>query len=170
MKPLIVRKPEVVLAGMSFYGDPFDTAGFWMEENQIGRLWQRFMRYLAHHEDALPERVASDLFYEVHIYGDETADLGLFEVFVGAPMLRLATPPLELLIKILPGTEYAVFTVAGETIASDWVMEIDRWLAEAGYARSHPFSVQAYDARFKGMDRLTESELDVYMPVRKLDA
>ena len=36
MQPTIVQKGEIVLVGMSFYGDPFETSAGWTEENQIG--------------------------------------------------------------------------------------------------------------------------------------
>ena len=47
MQPKIIRADQIMLVGMSFYGDPFETSAGWMEENQIGRLWQRFMAYLS---------------------------------------------------------------------------------------------------------------------------
>ena len=74
---------------------------------------------------------------------------------------------LKLLVKILPATEYAVFTLQGEQISSDWHLEIDQWIAAAGYQRVHPYSFQYYVERFKGLDQIEESQLDVYMPVRK---
>jgi predicted transcriptional regulator YdeE len=76
----------------------------------------------------------------------------------------------DLLVKVLPATDYAVFTLEGEQIASDWHLEIDQWIKTAGYEHAHPYSFQYYDVRFKGLDRLAESQLDVYMPVAKQKA
>ena len=166
MQPAILDKPEILLVGMSFYGDPFDTSDVWTEENQIGRTWKRLNTYLAQHSQAILHRTAADVFYEVHVYGEETYTQGRFEVFSGVPVERLEAVPVELLVKVLPATTYAVFTLEGEAILSDWVMHIDRWLSEAGYERSFPYSVQYYDARFKGLDQVSDSILDVYMPVR----
>ena len=170
MQPTILRKPEILLVGLPFYGDPFDTSNVWSEENHIGRTWKRLMGYLGQHGSAIKHRAALDIFYEVHIYGEETNTQGLFEVFVGVPVERIESVPVELSVKVLPATEYAVFTLQGEAIYSDWVMNIDRWLVEAGYERNHPYSVQYYDPRFKGLDQIADSTLDVCMPVRKATA
>ena len=168
MQPTIVQKEEIILVGISFYGDPFETSAGWTEENQIGRIWQRLMAYLAENPEAIQHRVPIQASYEVHVYGPETTTKGLFEVFVGIPVERLQAVPVDLLVKILPATEYAVFTLQGEQISSDWHLEIDQWIAEAGYQQSLPFSFQYYDARFKGVDQIEESILDVYMPVAPL--
>lgn len=170
MQPTILQKPEILLVGMSFYGDPFDTSGEWTEENHIGRTWKRLTAYLEKHPGAILHPVAPGVCYEVHIYGEETNTEGRFEVFVGIPVERLESVPVELSVKALPATLYAVFTLEGEAMMSDWVMHIDRWLSDAGYERAHPYSAQYYDARFKGLDRVAESALDVYMPVRPVAA
>ena len=56
---------------------------------------------------------------------------------------------------------------SGEEITGDWHMEIDQWISTAGYQRAHSFMFQYYDERFKGVDNIEESVLDVYMPVKK---
>jgi predicted transcriptional regulator YdeE len=171
MQPTLLQKPEILLVGLSFYGDPFDTSNVWTAENHIGRTWQRLMSYLGGRSDAIRHRLAPDVFYEVHIYGEETNSKGLFEVFVGAPVERLEATPLELLVKVLPATEYAVFTIQGEAIFDeDWITHTDEWLKEAGCERSYPYSAQYYDSRFKGLDQIAASTLDVYMPVRRAAA
>jgi len=154
------------LVGMSFYGDPFSLRGGWDGENEIGRVWARFMKYLGEKEDLLKGIIYPDAFYEVHIYNEETIEKGVFEVFVGARLKKIKAIPLELLVKTLPASQYACFTFEGEEISSDWHMSIDKWIAEAGYQRAHSFSMQYYDDRFKGVDKISESILDVYMPVK----
>ncbi len=166
MEPVIVEKPEIYLVGMSFYGDPFDTHSDWAGENEIGRVWTRFMRYLGENAEKIPPSAYEEAMYEVHVYNEETITKGLFEVFVGLQVENLAVVPLELVAKSLPATQYAVFTFEGEAISSDWHMEIDERITTAGYQRSHSFSFQYYDHRFKGVDNLAESVLDVYMPVK----
>jgi AraC family transcriptional regulator len=166
MEPIITQKSELTLMGMSFYGDPFSTRSGWDEENEIGRLWQRLMRFLNDNEARLPVAANQQAAYEVHVYSDETVTKGLFEVFVGVQVDQVRDIPVELLIKILPASEYAVFTFQGEEISSDWYLHIDQWIAAAGYQRSHPFSFQYLDERFKGVDNLADSILDVYMPIK----
>lgn len=170
MQPVIRAEPEIYLVGVSFYGDPFDTSDVWTEENQIGRTWQRLMAYLEQHNEDILHRVAQDVFYEVHVYSAETMTLGRFEVFTGVAVERLEAVPVELLVKVLPASTYAVFTLQGEAIVADWEVHIDQWLHEAGYERTLPYSMQYYDARFKGLERVSESALDLYLPVRPIAA
>jgi predicted transcriptional regulator YdeE len=167
MEPKFIKKEEILLVGMSFYGDPFDSFGGWDDENEIGRLWNRFMTYLNTSNARIPHTIDQEAAFEVHIYNPETSLRGTFEVFVGLQVQRIETPPVELLVKVLPPTSYAVFTLRGEEIKSDWDMHIDQWIATAGYKRAFLYSIQYMDHRFKGVERLAESELDVYMPVRK---
>jgi AraC family transcriptional regulator len=168
MEPTIQQKPEIILLGMSFFGDPFDTHSGWEEENEIGRLWKRFMTFLEQQQETLPTLTLPEAGFEVHIYHPETSSRGVFEVFVGLQIEKVEQIPVELLIKILPPTAYAVFTIQGEEIASDWHLKIDQWITNAGYQRAHPFSFQYLDQRFKGVDNLAESELDVYMPIKPI--
>ena len=165
MEPIILEKPAITLVGMSFYGDPFETSAGWTEENQIGRLWERLMAYLAENPDSIQQRVPIQASYEVHIYGPETMTKGLFEVFVGIQVEGIEAIPVDLLVKLLPPTKYAVFTLQGTQISGDWHLEIDQWISDAGYQHTLPYSFQYYDQRFKGLDNLEESVLDVYMPV-----
>lgn len=167
MKPTIIRMPTLRLLGMSFFGDPFSTHGGWDEKNEIGRLWARFMDYMGVHEERLASLTESGALYEVHVYHPETITKGLFEVFIGAKLKAQGGLPVDLLMKELPQNEYAVFTLKGDEIVSDWHLSIDEWIVSAGYERNQPFSFQLYDERFKSMERIEESVLDVYMPVKK---
>lgn len=163
MKPTIINKKQQLLAGFSFFGDPFEERDPWSEENEIGKLWARFTAFLEGWE------AGEGVLYEVHVAGPEAVTSGKFEVFVGR---QVGTPdglPLELVIKVLPPGPYAVFTLHGEDITGDWPLLIDaEWLPDAGYQRAHNFSIQAYDQRFRGMDALADSALEVHLPVRKL--
>ena len=156
MDPVIIQKEEIILAGMSFYGDPFGTHSFWEDENEIGRLWQRFMNYLGDKENCIIHTVNPEATYEVHVYNQETNTIGFFEVFVGLQVDVIETIPVELLVKVLPATTYAVFTFEGEAISSDWYLKIDQWITAAGYERAYAFSFQYLDQRFKGVDHLAE--------------
>lgn len=170
MQPKFVSLPRMLLLGMSFYGDPFSLGDPWSEENQIGRLWSRFSAYLQDNATALQQLAVMDVCYEVHVYSRETLEKGLFEIFTGVKIDDISTAPADLLVKVLPDSEYAVFSFHGQEIISDWEIHIDEWLAQAGAERTHAYSFQRYDERFKGLgERLGESTLDVYLPVRKVD-
>jgi predicted transcriptional regulator YdeE len=156
----------MILAGLSFFGDPFGISTAWSEENEIGRLWKRFMAFVGEHGDRILYATGAQAMYEVHVYHPETAETGEVEVFVGLEVEQLDDLPLELLAKILPPTRYAVFTLQGEEIVSDWPLLIyEDWLPASAYQNAHPYSFQRYDERFLGMDRVEESVLEVYVPI-----
>ncbi len=164
----ILEKESIMLAGFSFYGDPFIAKDPWQEENEIGRLWQRFLGFFQTHAPVMKEIVdQSGVFFEVHLTHPATETTGEFEVFVGAPILHADNVPVELVCKVLPATRYAIFTLEGEEIAGDWHLAIyQEWMPQAGYTPSYPFSIQYYDERFKGLDNLAASSLDIYVPIR----
>lgn len=168
MEPVsIIDKDQIILAGFSFFGDPFSLSGEWTEENEIGRLWSRFMAYLTRHSDRLQAIKDPTTGYEVHIEHAETPQKGHYEVFVGLEIEQAAELPVELLIKILPATKYAVFTLSGEQIVSDWARLIYHdWLPRSGFEVAHSYSFELYDQRFKGMDNVAGSIIDVYIPIR----
>lgn len=168
MQPKIVKQEMIILAGMSFYGDPFDTSSTWTEENQIGLLWQRFMAYFQDHADELEINFHQASICEVHIYGPETETTGIFEVFIGLRIDDLANIPYDLTVKVLPPIKYAVFTLTGKAITSDWEKEIGTWLDTNDYREAYPYNFQYYDDRFKGLDRIEESTLDIYVPIEEI--
>lgn len=168
MEPRFVTKDSMILVGFSFYGDPLRLSPGWTEENEIGRLWQRFMAYMAQHGQALQAALAEPgVGYEVHVYDEDTQTTGEFEVFVGVELTVARLAPLEMVLKVLPATTYAVFALEGEAIVGDWPLDIyGKWLPSSGYELAHQFHIQYHDGRFQGLDRLAESSLDVYVPVR----
>ena len=166
MEPKILSLDRIYLAGMSFYGDPFSSHGAWSGENEIGRLWTRCMAYLEGNKDQMDSIWQAQAMYEVHVYNDETISKGLFEVFVGGQLKMLEAVPPELLIKVLPSSEYAVFTLQGEQISMDWYGSAEKWMTEAGYTRSGSYIFQLNDSRFKGLDQIEDSILEVYIPIK----
>jgi predicted transcriptional regulator YdeE len=164
MNPKIVTEKECLVVGMSFYGDPFSQASGWSEDNEIGLLWKRFM---ASDFAAIKHRTAPDTFLEIHIETRETAAKGIYEVFVGTRVHKLEDVPIEYVVKVLPAAQYAVFTLVGQQIVSDWSNALRDWMASSGYVRLHQYFIQSYDSRFKGMDRIDESVLDAYIPIMR---
>jgi AraC family transcriptional regulator len=107
--------------------------------------------------------------YEVHIHHADTERTGEFEVFAGLEVERLEDVPVVLSAKVLPAATYALFTFRGEEIVSDWPWLVGtEWLPDAGYEMTGGYSFQRYDERFKGMQRIAESVVDVYISVRAL--
>jgi len=160
-----ISRGQLILAGMSFYGDPFKDAGDWSAGNEIGRLCKRFMDYRAKNLDTRMPKTVRDDIYEVHIYSEETESRGFFEVFVGQEIGEIHAPPVELSIKILPPGQYAKINLVGATIISDWYIDLDSELKQRGWQRGLPFFFQVYDDRYKGLEHIAESELTAYIPV-----
>ncbi len=170
MQPRIIESRQITLVGMSFYGDPFDTHAGWDEDNQIGLLWKRLLAFLP--KNAMFSSLSKlSAWYEVHIQSDETKEKGLFEVFVGVECSLDWLPqlPPQLLVKNLPSTHYAIFTFEGEQISSDWEKILEDWMKASEYQSTGSYNFQYYDERFKGMDRISESVLDVYIPIKMND-
>jgi AraC family transcriptional regulator len=167
MEAKIVKVGQLTLLGFSFFGDPFRLSGGWTEENEIGRLWARFMAFLAEHRSRIRHVTSWEVMVELHVEHPETAQTGEFEVFAGLEVERLEDVPVELTCKVLPPATYALFTLRGEQITSDWNMLIAEWMSRSGYQRAYPYGYQRYDERFKGMDQIEGSVLDVYVPVVK---
>ena len=162
MEPKILEKEKIVLVGMVFYGDPFKNQAGWSQENEIGKLWKRFVA----REKTIKNRVENGG-YEVHIEPEEYEETKNFYVFVGVEVEKIENLPLEMFTKILPATKYAVFTLKGREITSNWQDKIYKeWLPQSGYEEAHKFTIEYYDDRFKGIDN-TESELDIYVPIKQ---
>lgn len=164
MKTELVHLRSMLLGGVSFYGDPFSRKGGWDAENEIGKTCDRFLTYIA----ANPERPYSrnqETVYEVHVYGEETASKGYFEVFVGEEVTG-SQLPVELNAKQFPESDYIKITLSGQEITGDWWQTLDTDILPAFNARRQlPYIIQAYDSRFKGMDQLDGSVMDAYIPV-----
>ena len=162
MKSEIRFQSPLMLAGFSFFGDPFQTHAGWTSENEIGRLWDRLMsfQYKKTYEFENPY-----VGYEIHLQNHETPRTGEFEVFVGQEIRSTAGIPVEFCIKILPACEYAIFTVAGENMEEEEDRQFS-FLKENGLEMAYNFFIQRFDQRFKGLHRLSESVWDVLVPVR----
>ena len=168
MEPTIIESGPTMLAGMVFYGDPFAGGEGWSQENEIGRLWGRFNRFWDDRQADIRHVVDGSVGFELHVEPVEYAETKCFYVMVGVEISDLAGLPLELSVKVLPAGTYAVFTLRGPEITSNWPDAIYKgWLPGSGYEEAHKFTVERYDGeRFKGVQD-PESELDIWVPVKK---
>jgi predicted transcriptional regulator YdeE len=134
--------------------------------NSIGQLWQKFNRFYSRKKDTI-KNLVSESGYELWLDSEDAEDNKEQYIFVGVEVSKLTKPPLELVARILPSTKYAVFTLKGNEIKSDWpTKSCGEWLTAAGLKRSHKYIIEFYDSqRFKGIDDPT-SELDIYVPVK----
>ncbi len=174
MEVQIEQTPALNLLGLSFFGDPFSASAGWTEENEIGRLWERYMRFYGEHAGELPPPLLPDLMFEAHISHPQTEATGHYEVFVGyaidlAPGDVGAIPrvPAPALIKLLPATRTACFTVSGVEITDESkYAEMDQWISTQRLRRSATWIYNRYDSRYKGIDNLSESTLVMCIPVK----
>ena len=166
MKPILTDKRRIILLGVDFYGNPYQEAGGWSQQNAIGQLWKRFNSFYTKKKHSI-KHLASESGYEVWIDFEGEEDSKSDYIFVGMEVDRLDNLPLELVARILPETSYAVFTLKGPEIKSNWLPKIlIEWLPEAGLEQSFTFIMEYYDTqRFKGLDD-SSSELDIYVPVK----
>jgi predicted transcriptional regulator YdeE len=171
MEPIVIEQPEMILVGFDFFGDPFKFSVGWTEENEIGRLWKRFMAYFDQYKGQLKHIKDASVMYEVHIEHPETPQTGEYEVFVGLEVEKLEHVPVEITVKVIPAALYVVFTLKGEQITSDWSKLVyEDWMPGSGFQPSSRYGMQCYDERFKGLDRIEESELKVYIPIKKVES
>jgi predicted transcriptional regulator YdeE len=169
MQAKILEQEPILLAGMSYYGNPFvpeddDDAG-----TPVHHLWARVMAFLERNPHALPPLVAPGVVYEVHVPHSKAAEASDHEVFVGLEVATVVRLPLQLQAKMLPEGLYLRVVLQGEEIVRDWFSTIARdWLPRANHRLADSFSFQRYDRRFKGGRQLAESELEVYLPVEPI--
>jgi len=162
----IVERGETKLVGMVFYGDPFKEVQGWSDENQIGRLWTRFSAYWEAHPELFEHVIEPSVGYEVHIGTEEYEETREYFIFVGAEVSSFESVPPVTFGKVLEAGTYALFTLKGKEIASNWGDAIYKeWLPASEYKEGLPYTVERYDARFTGPED-PESVLEIWVPVK----
>ena len=89
MNPEIVERGRIILVGFSLFGDPFAESGGWTEENEIGRLWNRFTAYFIEHGDRIHHVKDAAVAYEVHVESAETATKGHIAYLSPFPVINM---------------------------------------------------------------------------------
>ncbi|MHA2246827.1 MAG: GyrI-like domain-containing protein [Candidatus Hodarchaeales archaeon] len=168
MEPTILEDKIFRILGCVFYGDPFHKAVEWSYENEIGKLWQRFMKLNGKYSSLLSKIcVDRNIGYEIHLEPEEYKDTRKYFVLVGVEVKDIEEIPLEMFVKILPKTDYVVFTTTMENKLERGGYIYKKWLPENGYAQAFPYIIQLYDnRRYKGLE-YPESELDWFIPIKK---
>jgi AraC family transcriptional regulator len=168
MDPTIIEQDEIKLIGSIFYGNPTHTAKGWDTENEIGKLWTRFMQLMQKTKDKLGEKIIKpNMNYEVHIDPIFVKEENKWYVFVCKEVKDFSDIPLEMFYKILPKTKYAIFTGKGKDIPKTNNTIYQDWLPKSQYQEAYSYQIQAYDSeRFFGLSD-SKSELDFYIPIKK---
>lgn len=168
MKFDIVEKEDLIICGMNYFGDPFQVGGAWSVDNAIGRLWKQFMDYIMTYPHKITGQVNPQSFYELHIQSPGYEETGEYAIMIGVQVQSLQDIPIELVAKHLPASQYLRLHLVGNEIVSDWNKAIEDYFTDSNdYQVASNFSFEHYDHRFKGMDRIDESELDIYVPIQQ---
>ncbi len=168
--PKISEHQQLTVLGCSFYGNPFHSAGEWSKDNEIGKLWNRFIKNYKKYSFLLDNlNLFPGKSFEVHFEPSDYNTSKYFEVFVGIAIEQIVEQiPLDFVIKILPASKYASVTSYGNDYFSvDFLFS--KWLKspELKYKQSYPFMIELYDEkRFNAYDMDNpKSEIDWWIPV-----
>lgn len=165
-KPQIVEIGPLMLAGVSFFGDPFTYHNEWENENEIGQLWSRFYRLLESQPDFKQQVLSSAIQYEMHLIHPQSRETGAYEVFIGIPVEDPALVPVHFLIKNAPTKRYLQYRVRGQDIMDDIQrMPIAKDAEALGVAVASDYHFVGYDKEFLGMERLDDSTVLIFIPL-----
>ncbi len=170
MEPFILEDKSFQLLGCVFYGDPFHSAKEWSYENEVGKLWKRFIDLSMKKYSKLLSKISVNSYtsFELHLEPEEYEKTKNYYVMVGMEVNTLEEIPLEFFLKILPKTNYIIFTTKMKEKFELGAYIYREWIPENGYEQSFPFVIQGYDGkRYRGLDD-PESEIDWYIPVKKI--
>ena len=165
-KPQIVELGPLMLAGVSFFGDPFTFHNEWEYDNEIGQLWSRFYQLLESEPDFKQQVLSAVVQYEMHLMHPQSRETGAYEVFIGIPVQDAAQVPLHLLIKNAPAKRYLQYRVSGQAIMDDiQSMPIAKDAETLGVTVAPDYHFVGYDKEFLGMERLDESTVLIFIPL-----
>ena len=167
MEPRITEEKQFTLLGCVFYGDPFHSSEEWSIENEIGKLWQKFIELFGKRGKEIKNYVINpDIFYEVHLMPDDYKKTKKYYIFVGVEVKDIKEIPMEMFLKSFPKVKYAIFTFKGKDMFTGSEYIYNEWLPNSKYKDAHPYQIQAYDSkRHFGLDN-EKSELDYYIPIK----
>lgn len=86
---------------------------------------------------------------------------------VGVEVFRIEDLSGPIFAKVLPAGQYAVFTIKGEQMNTNWREAIyDEWLPSSAYEEALGCTLERYEEeRFKGWGD-PDSEVEIWVPVR----
>lgn len=169
IKPTILEDKVFKLLGCVFYGDPFHSAEEWSHENEVGKLWQRYGA-LYYKYSVLIKKISinNNIGWELHLEPEEYKETKNYYIMVGMEMSNIDEIPLEMFAKILPKTSYIVFTSSMANKFEMGCFVYKNWMPKNNYEQNFPYVLQMYDRyRYKELDD-PKSELDWYIPVKKI--
>jgi predicted transcriptional regulator YdeE len=165
-KPQIVEIGPLLLAGVSFFGDPFTYHSEWENKNEIGQLWTRFYQLLENEADFREQVLSAGIQYEMHLMHPQSRETGAYEVFIGIPIKDPANVPVHFLIKHAPAKRYLQYRIKGQDIMDDiQSMPIAKDAQALGVDTAPDYHLVGYNKDFLGMERLDESTVLIFIPL-----
>ena len=168
--PKISEQKQLIILGCNFYGDPFHSAGEWSRENEIGKLWKRFIENYQKYQFILEKlNILPGKSFEIHFEPRDYQQSKKFEVYVGIAIDQIIEEiPLEFVLKILPPTKYASVTTYGSNYSTVEFL-FSQWLKsqKTKYKQSYPFLIEYYDNKRFNPNNWEDpkSEIDWWIPV-----
>lgn len=165
-EPVITEEITLNLSGMVYYGNPVHTYEGWNIHNEVGKLWDRFIkRLMSNQEDINRYTVEPGIAFEAHIAESGELDQE-YHIFVGIETTQPIREPVEFFHKVFPETRYAVFTAKGLDMAQQMEEVYEEWLPNSPYVESYPYMLQRYDqTKFKGLND-PDSEIEFMIPIK----
>ena len=162
MKPKIVSREAMTVVGLEYVGKN--------EQREIPALWDIFWKRHQEVRDKTQPGVA------LGVCGDVRED-GAFSYVAGFQVQQAKEVPEGMVVKQVPAAKYAVFTHRGSLsdvengLDSTYAAIYREWLPASGYEQADSPDFELYDERFVfGQPQQPQSEMDIYIPIKKKDS
>lgn len=153
MEPKFIKKDKIILVGL------LNTAD---KNSNFGEFWDIFFPEF----NKISNRSDYNVCYGLEAYPPKFPDTDLFYYMPCVEINNIENVPNNMFIKVLPESEYAVFTVKGlKNISKTFDYAFYTWLPNSGYKMSESYDFEYYDERFDPNN--DNSEIDLYIPIKK---
>lgn len=155
MEPKIVVKDEFTVVGL--------TCSTTLQESKVPALWEAFLARVGE----IPNRVSPNVMMGISEFSTNHVHEA-FTYMACVPVSSADEMPEGMVCKTIPKREYVVVTHKGklDALGNAFDFIYGSWLPKSGYDLVEADDFEIYDERFRGADN-DESEVDIYIPVRK---
>ena len=163
MEPHFITLPRLLVVGVPYFGTS--------AQGEFAQVWTRLEPLLPLIPNQKPAGPGlPPVFYGVESYGADMAASGRWFYLAGVEVANLDDVPVQVVAKIVPARQYAVFPYQGllpGQVGELFQYAYKEWLPKSGYEQAGPFDLERYDHRFKGGQN-PESVTEICIPVDKL--
>ncbi|HOU83577.1 MAG TPA: AraC family transcriptional regulator [Spirochaetota bacterium] len=158
LSPTIKEIGEIKLAGISI---------FTKDKNEIKEAWRIFLKSIGKIRNcSFFSEACSNHGFGLECYNDDFFESGKFFYMPSVQIDSFDDLPVEMSLKIIPPSKYAVFTHKGipSAISETITAAYEKWIPESGYKADRSYDFEFYDDRFKPDSE--DSEIDIYIPIK----